>query len=221
LCKLFLTNLYGKFGQSGRKFEQIGKVKDDKISNWVEWDADSKSVHRYRQFAGVVEELQRDAESRESFPAIAGHITSASRLLLFDYISQAGKGNTFYTDTDSLFLSDAGFSAIRGSISEDQLGYLKHEWSSEEVTLHGVKDYQREGRTKRKGIRATATQLDASTFQQDQFRGLKGMIQAEDLNHLHIKNVTKHLGRVYAKGRIDSAGVVHPLVFPHLDFPDP
>lgn len=221
LCKLMMNSLYGKFGQNGRKYEQKWESKSDVIRTWIEWDADSATLHRYRQFAGIVEELQRESESRESFPAISGHITSAARVLLLDYISQAGKGNTLYVDTDSLFVTESGYENLRGRISETQLGWLKHEWESDNVTIHGVKDYEIDTKLKRKGIRKTAENVGFATYRQDQFRGFKGMIQDGDLDHMLIKKVTKHLSRAYSKGMVDSEGFVHPLVFPHPDYPDP
>ena len=221
MLKLMMNSLYGKFGQNGRKYEQRWKVNNDAIKVWVEWDADSKTLHEYRQFAGVVEELQREAESRESFPAIAGHITSAARLLLLDYINQAGAENAFYCDTDSIFVTDGGYANLRGRISETQLGWLKHEWTSDNVTIYGVKDYRRDSQLKRKGIRSSAEVLDESSFRQPQFRGFKGMIRAGDLDHMLIRQVTKRLSRVYSKGTVDPDGRVHPLVFPHPDYPDP
>lgn len=220
MLKLMMNSLYGKFGQTGRKYEKVWEVPNDAINTWVEWDRDGQSLHRYRQFAGVVEELQRDAESRESFPAIAGHITSAARMLLLDGISQAGEGNTLYCDTDSLFVNARGFDNLSGRISDAQLGWLKHEWESDSVTIHGVKDYEVGGRLKRKGIRSDSTEIEPATYQQVEFRGLKGMVQDKDLDRLLIKQVTKHLHRVYSKGEVDSEGIVHPLVFPHPLYPD-
>ncbi len=218
--KLFMNSLYGKFGQNGIVFEHKYKVNNDDVKTWIEWDADRKTIHRYRQFAGIVEELQRETESRESFPAIAGHITSAARVLLAGYISQAQPENTIYVDTDSLFVNDRGARNLHGRISESELGWLKEEWKSDNVTIYGAKDYQRGSVLKRKGVKKNAETLDESTIRQDQFRGFKGMIQDGDLDHMEIRKVTKHLTRVYSKGEVDLQGRVHPLRFPHPDFPD-
>ena len=220
LLKLFLNSLYGKFGQRGYNFEKRYETNNPVNETWLEWDANEKCNHRYRRIDGIVEELQRESESRESFPAIAGHITSAGRILLLDYIYQAGEGNTFYCDTDSLFVNDRGLANLGGRISENQLGWLKHEWSSDDVTIHGCKDYQIGDKTKRKGIRKDAVILDPSTYRQVQFRGLKGMIQDGDMNRILIRQVTKHLARTYAKGTVEESGRVSPLRFPHPDYPE-
>ncbi len=220
LCKLMLNTLYGKFGQNGRKYETLYKTSDPATKTWIEWDSDGRTLHRYRQFNGVVEELRIESESRESFPAIAGHITSAARVLLADYIAQAGQGNTLYCDTDSLFVNDAGLRNLSGRISQNQLGWMKHEWSSNDLIIYGAKDYQVGSKLKRKGIRANAEMVGVASFQQDQFRGLKGMVRDGDLDRMIVRRVTKHLSRVYSKGTVDLDGVVHPLIFPHPDYPD-
>ncbi|KKM64425.1 hypothetical protein LCGC14_1501540, partial [marine sediment metagenome] len=221
LCKLMMNSLYGKFGQNGRKYEKKYEVMNDDIKSWLEWDADGRTLHKYRQFAGVVEELQREAESTESFPAIAGHITSAARCLLLDFIRQAGESEVFYCDTDSLFVSERGYEHLVGRISEYQLGWLKKEWESDSVTIYGAKDYEIGDKLKRKGVRKDAIEVSPATYRQVQFRGFKGMIQDGDLNHMEITQITKHLTRDYLKGTVDPEGRVHPLVFPHPDFPDP
>ncbi len=220
LLKLFMNSLYGKFGQRGYNFEQLYKTTDESTEVWNEWDADKKCMHRYRRIAGVVEELQRESESRESFPAIAGHITSAARCLLLEFINTAGTENTFYCDTDSLFVNQRGFDNLSGRISENQLGWLKHEWTNDSVHIHGCKDYEVGERLTRKGVRGNAEKVANATFRQTSFRGFKGMIQAGDMDHMVIRQVTKHLTRVYSKGTVDREGLVHPLRFPHPDYPD-
>jgi len=220
LCKLFLNNLYGKTGQSGRKYSEEYRVDNQDIKTWREYDPADQTIHHYRQFAGIVEELSREPESRESFPAIAGHITSAARRYLLEHIDQAGWANTFYTDTDSLFVNETGFRNLSGRISDHQLGWLKHEWTSDELLIHGCKDYSIGGALKRKGVRANAETLGPNEFRQDQFRGLKGMVQHKDLDHMIISKVTKTLTREYRKGVVEAGGIVRPLVFPHPLYPD-
>lgn len=214
LCKLMMNSLYGKFGQNGLVFDKKYEVTNDAIKSWTEWDADRQTLHKYRQFAGVVEELQRDAESRNSFPAIAGHITSAARVLLLNAINKAGARNVFYVDTDSLFVNDRGLGNLNSFIDNDKLGALKVEWDTNDLTLFGVKDYQRDNKLKRKGVKEKALLQADGGWKQDQFRGFKGMIQDGDLDHFLVRPVVKHLHRIYSKGTVDAEGFVHPLVFP-------
>ncbi len=220
LYKLMMNSLYGKFGQNGRKYELVWGVSNDDIRTWAEWDVDGQTLHKYRQFAGLVEELQKEAESRESFPAIAGHIASAARVLLLSFIHKSGALNTVYCDTDSLFVTNTGLDNLETSMDETKLGYLKKEWSSTDVTIHGVKDYEIGDKLKRKGIRHDAETLSPSSYRQVQFRGMKGMIQDGDLSHLLIRHVTKNLHRVYSKGVVAPNGIIHPLEFPLQEFPD-
>ena len=43
------------------------------VRYWDYYDADAKELHKYREFAGLVERLEEEPESRDSFPAIAAH----------------------------------------------------------------------------------------------------------------------------------------------------
>lgn len=67
-----------------------------------------KGSHAYWAWASKV--LQR--ETGESCPAMAAFVTSAGRLLLWRAICAAGQGNVYYYDTDSLFVSQAGYDSL-------------------------------------------------------------------------------------------------------------
>lgn len=214
LLKLMLNSLYGKFGQSGRVYEDRDLTLDDEIKSWVELDADTGEVHHYRQFGGLIQELSREGESRDSHPAIAAHVTSAGRSLLWSLMSTAGRENVYYCDTDSLFVNDEGLHRLRHHMDSGELGALKLEWSSDSVEIFGCKDYVVDGSRKIKGIRKNAEVLGSGVFVQDVFRGFKGMLRDGDLDRQLITRTRKVLTREYRKGTPDPTGRVLPLLFP-------
>jgi len=214
ICKLMLNSLYGKFGQTGRVFDDVAKTEDQSSRSWVEWDADTKSLRKYRQFAGLIQEQARDGEARDSHPAISAHVTSAARMLLWDFIEKAGIDNVYYTDTDSLMVNAQGLDALQTNLDASLLGALKLEWESDAVVIRGAKDYSIGDHRKIKGIRGNAIEGPMGTFTQDRFRGFKGMLRAGNTDTQVISRVSKTLSRKYQKGRPGPDGRVHPLDLP-------
>jgi len=211
IVKLFLNALYGKFGQRGQKWELVGEAEDLDVRYYDYYNSTSGELIKYRQFAGVLEQLQGAAESRDSFPAIAAHVTSYARMYLWRLMNAAGRENVFYTDTDSLMVNETGYENLKSLVQADTLGALKLEWESDNVTIHGLKDYVVDSTVKIKGIRKDAEIVGPGVFRQDQFRGIQGMIRDGDLDRILIKTVEKKLLRQYQKGIVSESGRVFPL----------
>ena len=214
MCKLLLNSLYGKFGQTGRVYDEVGETPSDEIKTWAEWDADTGTLHRYRQLGGLIQEESRDGESRDSHPSIAAHVTSAARVHLWGLMDQAGRQNVLYCDTDSLMVNAEGLERLQLALDPDILGCLKVEWSSKNLTIRGVKDYSVNGEDKIKGIRKNAVELAPGRYEQDLFRGLRGAIQDGELDVQIVSRQVHQLTRRYRKGTVDRRGLVSPFRFP-------
>ena len=213
LCKLLLNSLYGKFGQAGRVYNDVGNDDRNIVRVWSEWDADTGTARRLRSFGGVIQEQSSDEESSNSHPAIAATITSAARIMLLKLIRKAGDKNVIYVDTDSLMLNEDGFQALQGSMASGVLGKLKWEWSSEDVVIYGLKDYMVNGKLKAKGVRKNAVAIGPNSFSQETFRGYKGMLRDGDLENMRIRRGTKTLRREYQKGNVGADRRVSPYDF--------
>jgi len=217
LCKIMLNSLYGKFGQLGRVYDEIGEVDPGEVKVWREWDVETKSMHTLRSFGGVVQELTPQGESYNSHPAIAAHVTELARIQLWRLISQAGIENVYYMDTDSLTVNQAGLDNMPdGWIGED-LGQLKIEASFQDLTIHGAKDYIFGDKKRIKGIRAKAKEIQPGVFTQDRFSKFKTLLRAGDLDSMIVYQQTKHLSRIYHKGVVLDTGRVRPFVMPDED----
>ena len=211
MVKLMMSSLYGKFGQNGQKWEIVGRTDDNLISHYQVWDSSQQEMTQYRQFAGLIEKLEEKPESRDSFPAIASHITAYARMYLWELMKAAGLENVYYVDTDSLMVNEEGYEALKPRIDPSKLGSLKVEWESDEVVINGLKDYSIDGKLKAKGIRKDAIQTAPGVFTQDQFRGIEGMIREGELDRILIRTVSKTLLRTYLKGQVMESGKVFPL----------
>lgn len=140
LHKIMMNGFYGKWGQNGRKFSDIGEAPVSEVSSWSEWDVDTQTLRKFRKFGGVIQEESMDAEGHDSHPAIASHITAYSRMYLWKLIQTAGRENVVYCDTDSLFVNEIGRMRLEPYFG-DELGQLKLEWTSQMVEIRDNKDY--------------------------------------------------------------------------------
>lgn len=210
LDKLFLTNLYGKFGQRGRMYETVDQVEDRTIETWAEVDADTGQTFHYRKFAGQVQYLKEEVEGRDSHPAIAAHVTAFARMMMWEIYNTAGIVNCYYSDTDCVVVNQVGFDALQGMIDPSKLGMLKLEKVIKHATIHGPKDYAFDDLFRLKGVKTNALWLDRNTIEQEQWAGLKGLIARGDLTAPTTRTIIKHLKREYGKGIVLPGGRVVP-----------
>lgn len=209
--KIMMNSLYGKFGQRGRRYEECGETDPNAVWTHTEIDLDSETVIRYRAFGGLVQAWIDDAESSESFPAIAACVTSHARVMLLDAIERAGRDNVLYCDTDSMIVNPQGYEAMRDLVDNKQLGKWKNVKHVNVITIHGPKDYEIDGERVTKGIRATAVRIAHNTYEQDKFVGFRGLLQRGKLDAPLVERVRKKLKRVYTKGKVLKSGKVKPL----------
>jgi hypothetical protein len=94
-----------------------------------------------RYIAGELQISTSEGEGAQSFPAIAAHVTSYARMLLFNYIKHCKKAelNVYYCDTDSIFTSGE---LLADFISSTELGKLKLEHCYDNgLSFMGLKNY--------------------------------------------------------------------------------
>lgn len=214
MSKLFLNSLYGKFGQSGRKWEPIGESPLGEVRSWLDVDADTGDTYRMRSYGGLVERESREGESWNSHPSIAAHVTAWGHDYLWELIQQAGRSHVYYMDTDSLVVDDEGLEHLESKIDDNRLGMMKRELSFTTMDIHGCKDYLFGSRKKIKGIRAAAVEVKPGVYAQESWRGAKGMIAEGDVDRIVVKQITKVLRRIYDKGILGPDGRVSPLRLP-------
>lgn len=217
--KILLNSLYGKFGQKSLIFELL-ETGIDPVECYDQQIYNMKTHQRemYKVFGGSmfvkVEKPDGENESKHSFPAIAAHVTSYARMLLWQYIEIAGRENIYYMDTDSLFVNDAGSQRLQdaGVVSATELGKIKLERTEQSCELRGCKDYTLGDITKIKGVPKSAMQLDSNHFLSAQWPGLAAAIKTGKLDSYGTKLILKHLTREYKKGIIESSGRVTPFL---------
>lgn len=210
MAKILMNSLYGKFGQQGRVYETIDNNDSKEIKTWTEIDADTNEVIHHRQFAGMVQQLTTEPESRDSHPAIAAHVTAYARMNLWNIYQTAGLDNCYYSDTDCVVVNQSGYDNLQPLIDPNLLGFLKLEQIIQRASIRGPKDYTFDDVQKVKGVKRTAEWLDTNTVRQEQWAGLRGLLAKGDLTAPTTKTITKRLKRIYTKGDVMKSGRVKP-----------
>lgn len=220
LCKKFLNTLYGKFGQKGETWEKIGECKNEPDREELLFNVGGHRVTKIRYLLGEVFIMTGCGECFDSFPAISAHVTAYGRLYLWSLMQQAGHGNYFYCDTDSLIVNELGMCNLQNKLDETRLGGLKVDRQSITVELRGLKDYSFGSKLVVKGVRKNAIELSSGVYQQEQWASFRGLLRSGDANTYTVKTITKHLTRKYTKGMVNQDGTVAPFVYADsLDIP--
>jgi hypothetical protein len=210
--KHLMASLYGKFGQRGGHEEIIGKCESTALHVETELDLETGKKYRIRYIAGIILCRSLDEETRDSFPAIAAHVTAYGRQILWQGVETAGISNVFYMDTDSLHVNSTGLAAMRSRLAPTQLGAYKIERQVKDAFYRGAKDYTLDDTIRVKGVRAKATQVEHNVYEQEQWVSLRGSCTAGHTGGPLVRRVLKHLKRIYKKGLVQDTGRVLPFV---------
>jgi hypothetical protein len=222
ICKLFLNSLYGKMGQHNSskpelvtdeiKIKMYSEIMKSECTFEVHDETSSKYVMLGEKLYHVTK--PEPGYAQESIPEIASAVTAYSRTLLFKLMSQAGRENVLYCDTDSLFVTFEGFKNLgeSGMIHPMELGKLKVEEVGD-VQLFGAKDYIFNGKVKLKGVKHNAEKLSDGRYKQWQFQTKNIRYRNGTPDGIVVLNpVIKNISRKYDKG-IVKGQQVSPLVF--------
>ena len=213
MTKLLLNALYGKFGQSGKRWTETNEYSILVGTEMAFQETPESPIIQLRHRLGRTQRLDKSSESENSAPIIAAEITAHARLMLWELIKKAGRKNVIYVDTDSLIVNKAGRDRLNSILHATNLGYIKIEGTTTGAEFWAAKDYLFDGKATIKGIRKKARKITEVDYEQERFcswdynlkRGVDGFIDVE------IQR--KHLSRINLKGVVDGTGIVKPHRF--------
>ena len=247
ICKYLANSLYGKTGQTSpvwRAWDRSAmmvlegdhRLPEGALAKYYDRPPDLYEPEEHvrlpgiphplevRDLWGFVEVRVGERESRDSCPAIAATVTSYARCLLRQYQSIAGRGDWYYSDTDSLWVSSRGLSRLQadGVVAPGRLGMLdvKTDDTGSMIEhkclyVHGPKDYETDTVRRLKGVRANATPTADGGWCQLHFPTALGQIRDRRDNGVYVRRVTKHLRRAIKRLVVGRDGHTRPMVFPH------
>lgn len=209
--KIILNSLYGKFGQRRFDFERIRECDGFLDFGIIEHiDDETLENHHVHIFNGKAFLKTTDEINPRAFVAIASHITSYARLILWQYLKE-NKKTVVYCDTDSVFLNRP-----RNDYNDDKtLGKMKYEGILETFQAFGAKDYvgtfKGDIQRKLKGVPKSAKQIGKNTFQYNKILKHRETIRRyKDFQVRQVK-VVKNLTREYDKREVEKDGSTRPV----------
>ncbi|GAH91441.1 unnamed protein product [marine sediment metagenome] len=208
-----LNSLYGKFGQKGEDWTKIGDCPNEPDREELVFNMNGKRVTKLRYLLGQLFSMTNVGECFDSFPAIAAHVTGYARMYLWQLMQEAGWGNYFYCDTDSLIVNEVGKCRLQKRIEKSLLGGLKIDNVGSTVLLRGLKDYSFGAKVVIKGVRKNAVFVTDGVYRQEKWPSFRGLLRSGKPEDYVVETVTKHLIRNYTKGDVTPSGVVRPFVF--------
>lgn len=215
LCKTILNSLWGKFQQRTHAWANCGGVApEDSFAQWSYRNLESGDTRSYRSVAWLTQELKERGEGDNSFPAVGAYVLSYGRERLRELRHAAGERNCYYCDTDSLHCSDAGVRRLLMShnMSETTLGRMKVAGSWPNATYYGQKDYELGDTVVLAGRKANATGTERGVYRQDEFQGIKSVVQREPKPYIVVTRREVRRGNNVVNGIIHPDGWVTPLV---------
>lgn len=212
ITKIFLNSLYGKFAQQEPIRILIGQDENNLFAITHGMNYEQGFSFKETTWFGDIYLEYKQGETTFSFPGLSAAITSHARMLLWEYILTAGKGNVYYMDTDSLIVNKAGVDNLREHINSTQLGKLKIEAQSSRLLIYGAKDYRMTGKKAHKGLRNDAQRITKDQWNQIQFKSFMSWLNR--MEHLEPSARIRPKRRLhnYTKGRKQLDG----RVIPHL-----
>lgn len=239
-CKLLLNTQYGKWGQRTTEYKQI-TPKDDfykdnreliylMLENKKERIINDNWKNAIISLGSIVSQCelylvngklyylkQTQANSKDTFVAIASFITSYSRMLLIKYLKIAKRSNVFYADTDSLFVNQEGYYNLKANkcIHKTKLGKLKVEGTDGIATFYSPKFYDFNELRKCKGVKKDSVILlenkQKVIYQIESWQKFKTDLRKGYKPEQLITITTKEVSKLYTKGKVDESGYIHPF----------
>jgi hypothetical protein len=211
--KLYLNSLYGKFGQKGYTDEVIGETEIPGLGTWYAIDATDGEKYMYRWVGHSLIRSRQEGEGRNSFCAVAAHVTANARLYLYDAVLRAGREHVYYSDTDSMILDAVGYGRMQDVLHPTNLGAWALEAESDTVVIRAPKHYRFDGKWTMKGVRRSAKLIGTDTYAQEQWPGMNTILKSGE--ERYFNTITqKTLSPVINTGRVLSNGDVIPFVMP-------
>lgn len=212
--KIAMNSWYGKWGQTNVSRDLYESEHNDLVGR-ICWSYPTK-----RLFGQIIEwygttcvEL-RSGETSYSFPAIAGAVTSESRMHLWSLMRQSGLENVYYVDTDSIITNQTGYRNLSEYLEPTTLGKLKLEGRGNYLEIRGNKDYTFQDKSRTKGKSSKAIDIKKNVWEQIQFEGFAQWLNIGGKPSVKITKIIKQRKFNYMKGIVDNeTGKVYPFVF--------
>jgi len=218
-CKKLLQSLYGKFGQKQpiqNEFDVIDGRIYERIAN-IDLVTGERDIEYIIMNKRIVQTGW--TEGKDSFCAIAAHITEAGRILLADIIKDIGLNKVVYCDTDSVIIPESALRYVNYPMGQFGLGRLKQEKIYQSLELIGSKAYLTDQGRTIKGIPKRAIEVSKNRFEFIRFEGEKTHMREKIIDYQVLRPAFRQLTSTYDKGIVNADGTISPFSLPQSFFP--
>jgi len=219
LCKYMQNSLYGKWAQKNQKEKREpartgAKYFREEILDMVTGHSLIKTYLMNRIITQHGEE-----EGKNSFVAIAAHVSENARLLLWDIIKAIGPERVLYCDTDSIKIRKSDLKYVNYPLHADHLGHLKIENESSDLFIGGLKYYVTEKNRHIKGIPLSAKEVERGVYEFLSWPKMTYHLRREIITSYHRVPIKRRINLNYDKGIVMNDGKVIPFCFSRSDLP--
>ncbi len=212
IAKKMANSLYGKFAEQRFQWKLLGENEKEKWSYEEGWDEVHQERFRLVFWGKKVWLGTEPTLAPDAFPAIAAHITSYLRSLLWSYILLAGKENVIYCDTDSLIVNRTGKERLSRFLNDTEEGRLKVRKILRGLEIWGKKELLAENEVRLKGIPKTAQRIGEDTWEFELFPGVAMFLQKRAPSGYFTEKVIRTINHKYEYGEVQSDGRVRPFL---------
>lgn len=210
LVKIFLNSLYGKFAQK-RMIDR--RERDVTLDGYyrietVNLNTGEKTME-YKLFNTHVIELGWE-DGRNSFTAVAAHVSEGARLYLWRIIEDVGLSHVLYCDTDSIKIRKSDLPFLSYPVDDLKIGALKIDDEFDEFNILGAKSYITEKERVLKGVPHSAEMIEDKVFAYTAFLKQASHMKREITRYFITSDTIKVLKTEYDKGLVDKQGNVTP-----------
>lgn len=195
LAKKYTNAVYGKLAQRGFEDNIIGECDPGTIEVAEIMNAQSGEKDALYKYGGKIHRVKTTLKSRDSFIAIAAHITAYARMYLWRLMQIAGTEHVLHVATDSLVVDRVGYENLKRLVHPNKPGTLKIEGVYQEYTVKGINDVVMDGERKIKGIGKNSVQIDDNTFVITAWPKITTLMKDGVLDHYYVRQVQKTLQR--------------------------
>jgi hypothetical protein len=213
-AKLMLNSLYGKFGQQTKNYEPFDYPALKEWGSELAIDASTGKVYKILFIDGrPYRRIDRAKLAAYTFIAIAAHVTSYARMVLWYMIKSAGIENVYYCDTDSIFVNEEGYDRVKQYVG-DALGALKIEGVYDQAVFMAPKMYVLGDMKKHKGLTKNARPLAPNEYEDIKFYRALTLLSKGIYDRVIVEKIIKRFTTTYDKGAVNPDGRVRPWHIP-------
>lgn len=217
-CKMLMNGLYGKFAQHNTNYDIVAENVPYDLGKYIIKEEINGEIIEYIQMHignKIIKNMPTDNNAYDSFVAISSLVTAYARMYLIEIILKLGRDNLYYVDTDSLIIKKESLNNIKEYLDDLELGKLKSEGESKNLSIIRPKWYVFANEKKCKGVRKEHIIHDDNedflTIEQTQWERFNSSIKNKNMDKQVIKKTVKVLSKHYDKGAIDKNGNVEPF----------